>query len=115
MQADVHLDLVNSVRTISQDEWAALSKIERRNMFSKFTIHVVGESEDKILRHIKNWQDLTGFSSSFNLERPLHVHGNVFVLRRINLVLMTLQILLIQFHPVELSMTGFAKQILPHF
>jgi hypothetical protein len=76
VQADIDLgDLLNSVKTISQDDWAALSGIEQRHLFSRHTIHVVGEQKDKILRHIQNWEDMAGFKASFDLRRPLHVHG----------------------------------------
>ncbi len=78
VQANIDLDLVNSVKTISQDDWADLSSTERRHLFSKHTVHVVGEQKDKILRHIQNWEDLAGFSSTFDLRRPIHVHGNVY-------------------------------------
>lgn len=77
-QADTKLDGVNSVKTVTQEEWALLSKTERRRLFSKHTIHVIGEPKSKVLSHIQNWEDLDGFSESFDLERPLHVHGMHF-------------------------------------
>ncbi len=76
---DIDLDLSNSVKTISHNDWAALSSAERRRLFSKFTIHVIGEPKTKILDHIKNWEDLAGFKVSFDIRRQLHVHGKLSI------------------------------------
>lgn len=75
MSADMESDLINSVRTITQQDWSRLSTEERRQMFSKHTIHVIGENKDKVLTRLNHWEDWARFHTSFDLQRPLHVHG----------------------------------------
>lgn len=75
MSADMESDLTNSVRTLTQEDWSKLSTEERRRLFSKHTIHVIGEPKCKVLDHLSDWKHWAGFRASFDLRRPLHVHG----------------------------------------
>jgi hypothetical protein len=60
------------VVTISRRTWDAMTGLERRNMFSKHSIHVVGPSLNDPLHKFKEWKDFHTTRIDMTMERYVH-------------------------------------------
>ena len=71
------------IRTISREDWEAMSIPACREVFSDYSIHVVTSEESspphQILLGITNW-DPDSIREQFPTDKALFVHGTLFII-----------------------------------
>jgi hypothetical protein len=67
---------VSPVKTFTHRQWEALSEDARNELFSKHTIHRMGEPVDQMMPDVKSWDDTRALGRWFNLDIPYCVHGS---------------------------------------
>jgi hypothetical protein len=69
------LDVPSHVITITRQSWDAMTESDRRTMFSKYSVHVVGPSPNNPLHMFKEWKDFHTTRIDMTVERHVHDQG----------------------------------------
>lgn len=66
---------MNTVLTFTYGFWNSMMEEQRLNIFSRHTVHLVGEQDIKAMPQLKSLQDRKTLSQYVCMETPRHVHG----------------------------------------
>ena len=61
--------LPGSVVPVPRMVWEGMRKVEKRGLYSRHSIHVVGESKTPVMPNVRGWHDKTAFADSFSITR----------------------------------------------